>query len=192
MSLPAKLLTEIEAILLRAVPEIVAKQTTGQPYYAAFILYYGSDQADDRTPTLILPTESRRDRIAAQKGKTAPHHIWVHDEFIGGADTVEVSIPDESLRNKCRLWYHFHESDPTVTLAAFRTMVQRVSWQLNNQAPSRLKNTTSDFVYVPGDMSHDFCDTIGDMKESIPAARLQMLRDNRWLGADPWYELPAE
>lgn len=192
MSLPVKLLSEISDILLRAVPEVVAKQSAGQPYYASFILYYGSDQSGDCTPTLILPTKSRRDRIAAQKGDSAPHHIWVHDEFIGGADTVEVSIPDEALHNKCRLWYHFHGKDPAVTLTAFRTMLQRVSWQLNNQPWSRYKNITNDFVFLPGDMSHDFCDTIGDMKESIPPARLQLLRDNKWLGVDPWYKLPPE
>lgn len=185
------LLTDIEHLLVETIPPRIASLKLSQRVYAGVVPYNGSDTVvnsfGELTPTLLLPTESRRSQVIRDHGATAPHYIWVHDEYSDG--TLRATLDDPRLIDKCAEWYERLYRGNGASVHAFRRAVQSACARINSLDWSHVPHVTDDFVVVPGDDSHCFCDTFGDMKASVPPERLDLFRARGFLGTEPWWQL---
>ncbi|WP_442510503.1 hypothetical protein SH528x_002128 [Novipirellula sp. SH528] len=184
-----ELLDAIENRLVDVVPRAMESASIPQPIYATVIQYFGLDSVGDLTPNLRMPTCSRRTTIISEKGETAPHYIWCHDEFDDDHLVIDATLNDAELSTMCSTWYDSLRSS-TTTLSALRKTVQRASRRLNDMS-ERFANLplSDDFVVYPGDMAHEFDDPFSDLSASVDANMLAKFRDLRLIGADTWWKL---
>lgn len=94
-------LERIKTVLANAVRNAVLKSPPTEPVYSIVVQYYGSDSDGDLTPSSRMPSETRRQALLTEKGSTAPHHIWVHDEFDDDHAVFDLDLDDQTLR---QLW----------------------------------------------------------------------------------------
>jgi len=183
-----KLLSEIESLLVTHIPVRVKAAKIKEPVYSLRVWFHGSDTyGPDRTPGLMLPKESWRVKVLAEKGAEAPPFLWCADELDGDGMSLGARITDRKIKSACRQWYAQRYSDPNdgmeevEALEPFRKAMQRVCRKLNKIQWQALATVTDDFVVFPADWSHSFMDDYGEMLASIPKAKLDRLNEQNLL-----------
>jgi hypothetical protein len=186
------LLRQLEETLVTSIPPRVKAVRLREPVYCLRIWFYGTDAVGGRTPSLTLKTDSLRQKVLKDKGKRAPHYLWCADECEDGDGVIHATITDAAVSRLCRDWYHqlpgSSLSDDS-SLVPLRETIQRVAAALNRLDWQPYAPVTDDFVVIPADGSHSFCDDYAEMIASVPPARLDLLRSRSFLGTDEWWEL---
>jgi hypothetical protein len=81
--------------------------------------------------------------------------------------------------------------DTEENLALLRETIRRVAKELNKLDWRHYCNPTDDFVVFPADGSHTYYDDFGDMKASVPAKTIRLLRSKGLIGPESnWEQLP--
>jgi hypothetical protein len=178
------LLAQIEALLVAQIPTRVQARAITEPVYCLRIWYHGTDTDGNRVPSLMLVKEATRQKLLREKGRPALDYIWFADELTEPGGSYSTEMEDAKLARLCRQWYRRipEDLDEEEQLRPIREMTQRVAARLNRLDWRALIPATEDFVVYPADSSHTFCDDYGDMKASVPADRIALLRSLGLLG----------
>jgi hypothetical protein len=192
--LPSSLLAEVADMLVRLIPPQVRSLNIGETVYSLRIWYHGSDSfTSDWTPWLMLPKESVRQQALAERKNTAPHYIWCADELTSPNQTIQTGLEDPRLVTSMRAWYDGNDwetGSDADKLRPIREMVEGVCARLNALNWRQYAPVTDDFIVFPADSSHTFGD-YAQLVASVPAERIQLLRDRGFLGGVKWYELDS-
>ncbi|AMV20806.1 hypothetical protein [Planctomyces sp. SH-PL14] len=173
-------LRRIEAILIETIPAAIQAARLSEPVYCLRIWYNGTDSDSDAIPWLMPVKEVTRQAILKKAKGRFPEGIWLADELTNVGQAFNVDIKNAELTEQYGLWYeHLAEQDDEEDLQLFREMVQRVSAALNRLDWSALAPVTDDFVVFPADGSHTFGDDLEDLRASVPADRLQLLKSRK-------------
>lgn len=149
----ASLSKEVEAALLQAIPERLARVTLDSPAYCLFLQYCSSGW--DLAPTLVVATEAHR-------GSVDEELVWAPGEVEAPALELEWPRWEES-------WRRLHQLmggnfDPALKL------LRKVAKTLNERGLQTVLRTTSDFIVTAADSS-DGVEIDDDFRASVPSGR---------------------
>lgn len=183
--LPKSTLAELEKLLITEIPSAVKAAQIKEPVYCARIWYNGTDSPEDAVPWLMLVKESARQEFLTKHGdEQAPFYVWGADEISYPRQAYEVHVENERLGTLYAKWYEYLcDAEDDEELQPFREMVQRVSRTLNDLDWNKLAAVTDDFVVVPADGSHTFCDDLGDLLASVSEEQLELLQSRKLIPA---------
>jgi len=162
--------SQLEALLVEAIPPAVKGAKVADLVYCLRVYYDGTDSPPMQfaTPRVRLTKEKLRKERVAEKGKDAPYYLWCADETDLPDHGFQICLNKAEIKVRCLEIYRLIGVDESKNLALLRVTMQRVAKALN---------ATDDFVVFPADGSHTYCDDMGDMRASVPAARLELLRE---------------
>lgn len=176
---------ELENRLREVIPVLVSACELAEPAYCLRVYYDSIDMPEETYATrLRLLKESARVQAVAARGRNAPDGIWMADN----TDDSDLHGPNIFLRNDpqtrqiCSDIYQRILRDEDEALRELRQTIQRVCRQLNQLDWVAVRSVTDDFVVFPADGSHTFYDDYGDLMASVPAERIELLRQRGYLG----------
>lgn len=171
------LLAEIEARLLRAVPDAAAALGVAEPVYALLLVYDDGTSAEGFDLHVTVCPDSSRQRIVAHGGE-ADTRPWSLPEL---GPTPTARFDDDELNDHTNACYGLllddeksEDLEDDEILLPFRQMLHRVAQRLNGFDWRGRLNTTPDFVVLATDRAGMYLGD--DAPASLPDARLQALR----------------
>jgi len=176
--LPKSTLAELEKLLTAEIPKAVKAAQIKEPVYCARVWYNGTDSPEDAVPWVMVVKESARQEFLTKHGNDqAPFYVWGADEISYPEQAYAVHLENERLGPLYAKWYEYLcDAEDDEELQPFREMVQRVSRTLNDLDWNKVAKVTDDFVVVPADGSHTFCDDLGDLLASVSDEQLELLQ----------------
>ena len=191
---PEDVLQKMEDRLVAVVPGKVQSMNITEPVYALRLWYYGwSMSEDERVPSIMLPKENYRQRIIEQFADDLDYrcyYIWGADELTGENTSYMANIKDDELYDLFYTWAKNEddEIDEEEAYLPIRGMMQRACSRLNCIDWTLYTTATSDFVVFPADGAHTLFDDFGDLRASVPPARVEWLLRRGLLVDDPSHE----
>ena len=175
-----KTLQRIEKLLVESIPSTVKAARVDEPVYSLRIWYNGTESEADAIPWLMLVKESTRRDLVAKAGKRLPEEIWMADELTNVGQGFQIHLEDGELVAEYGQWYeHLCDQDDDEALQPFREMIQRVAARLSQLDWTTIAPVTDDFVVFPADGSHTIGDDFEDLRASVPADRLKLLKSRK-------------
>jgi hypothetical protein len=180
--------------LVDAIPRSVGAIGLTEPICCLRIYYY-----DTHAPCAYLVLrpvdESFRSKVLAEKGGDALYYLWASAEDMKG-DAPEATLgdveADSANRDLFRRIYDLLSEDEDRYMPIYRKALQKASYQLNLMDWRSVCRVTDDFVVAPADGSQCFADDYPDIAQSVPAARLELLRSRGLLGpGEEWGQRPG-
>lgn len=183
---PSVVFESLVPLLVDAVPRLVSAQQISKPL-CRLRLYYYDTHAPCTYVLLALASVDIRTEFAAKYGEDARRYLWADGcEEKNAGYGVMLDGPGEIQRLFAQVYELLCESEEKYMIP-FRTMLQRVAWELNLRDWRDVCPVTDDFVVIPADGSVHFGD-FGDIIHSIPSEKLHLLR-SRGLGPPDDWEL---
>jgi hypothetical protein len=184
-------------LLVAEIPKALAALKLKKPICTVRIYYYDTHAMEGYILLKTLTVEGRAE-IVAKKGRNAPFYLWASGEEAGEPVCF---FPPEGSTNKVhkQIAKLFEEAYELLTedehedenMDLYRQMLVGVVRQLNQRDWSDVFPVSDDFAVAPADGDQHFADDYADLAESIPAERLELLREHGFLGPEgTWDQLP--
>lgn len=177
------LLAEIETSLLTLIPRSLKVVKQSQPAYALFLCYIDTT-TDDHMPYLIVAGEGARQWAIERRGADASYVIWNPQQELTDCGNFIQKVTLDAPQIKALIERCYDEltdvddyGDDDVGLLPFRQMMWRVALSLNDVNWRDTLETTDDFAVVASDWSGFWVGK--DAKESLPAAKLKLLKSRK-------------
>jgi hypothetical protein len=185
----AEVFERLAARLIDAIPQSIAALRLAEPVCCLRVYYY-----DTHAPCaylLLKPVEEAfRSKLLVEAGRSALFYLWASGE--GKGDGPEAILgqaeTDPETADLLQRVYQLLSEDEDRFMPPYRMALQRLSYQLNSNDWARICRVTEDFVVVPADGSQHFADELDDITNSIPPARLDLLRSRGLLGPDKQWD----
>jgi hypothetical protein len=183
-------------VLVAAIPTAIASLKLAKAVCCVRIHYY-----DTHAPStyLLLKTISAdcRTSVLESKGRNALYYLWGSGEECGDGHVYlpKPTSPDDppGIKTLLETVYDLLRDDEGKYMDQFRSMLQRVSLELHSIDWNRFCPVTDDFSIVPADGSAHFGNEYDDIANSIPPARLDLLRSRGLLGHhENWDRRPGD
>ncbi len=175
---------QLEQRLMDVIPPSVGACNMDEAAYCLRVFYDSLDTPEETYATrLRLVAASLREQAVTTRGKQAPDGIWLADNTDLDEQHRNIFLRhDPETRRLCGEIFRLLTKDEDATLQELRRTIQRVCRRLNQLDWTSIRAVTDDFVVFPADGAHTFYDDYGDLLASVPAERIELLRERGYLG----------